>query len=89
MEQINLIEALAANLGVEVVPAILEPASLEDFIGGQGHFFDAVGELIGVPAVLRITAVGIDAAENTQRDGCCNLVMKAMTGQGFRGSLRC
>ena len=81
MEQVHLVEALAAHLGIEVIAAVLEPARLEDFIGGQGHLLDAVGELVGVPTVLRVAAVGVDAAEDPQRHGGGDLMMKTVPGQ--------
>ena len=63
MEQVHFVEALAAYLGVEVVATSLEATGLEYLVGDQGQLLDAVGELVGVPAVLRVAAVGVDAAE--------------------------
>ncbi|RMS49307.1 hypothetical protein ALP64_203743 [Pseudomonas syringae pv. actinidiae] len=81
MKQIDIVQALTAYLGVEIVAAVGETTGFEDFIGGEGHFLDAVGELVGVPAVLRVATIGVDAAEDPQRDRRGDFVMKAVPGQ--------
>src|SRR6185437_5637762 len=82
MEQVGRAAALAAHLGVEVHAALAEAAGLEDLVQHQRAFLHAVRELVGVPAVLRITAVRVDAAEYAQRDCGGDLMVKRVPGQG-------
>src|SRR5262245_59239082 len=62
VEQVGPAGALAAELRVEVEAAGREAAALEDLVQRQGQVLDGVGELVGVPAVLGIAAVGVDRA---------------------------
>src|SRR6185312_2100092 len=82
VEQVGRAAALAAHLGVEVHAALAEAAGLEDLVQHQRAFLHAVRELVGVPAVLRITAVRVDAAEYAQRDCGGHLMVKRVPGQG-------
>src|SRR6185369_13543458 len=63
MEQVVAAHALAAQLRVEVEPAAREPARPDDLVQGERELVDRVRELVGVPAVLCVAAVGVDAAE--------------------------
>ena len=81
--------ALAAQLGVEVEAAGRDAAVLEDLVQRQREVLDRVRELVGVPAVLRIAAVGVDAAEDAVRGREGDLVMEAVTRRASRGSPRC
>src|SRR5690606_14059304 len=82
IKQVNFVEALPTHLGVEVEAAIPETAGLENLVVGQGHFFDTVGKLVGVPAVLLIAPVGVDAAEDSQRNRRCDFMVEAVAGEG-------
>ena len=82
VEEIGSIEALSPELGIEVEASGGETAPTEDLVHGQAHFLDRVGELVGVPAVLRITPVGVDAPEDAVVDRVGDLVVKAVAGQG-------
>ena len=53
VEQVGPIEALAAELRVEVEPAGGEAAGPDDLVQGERQLLDRVRELVGVPAVLR------------------------------------
>jgi len=44
-------------------------AHLEDGEHGEGGFVEAVGELVGVPAVAGVAAVGVDGAEEAHGGG--------------------
>ena len=81
MEQVRPVRALATELGVEVEAAGGDAAVLEDLVERQREVLDRVRELVGVPAVLRIAAVGVDAAEDAVRDREGDLVMEAVTGE--------
>jgi hypothetical protein len=78
----DLVEALAAQFGVEVEAAGGEPAAPEDLVEGEGQLIDRVGELVGVPPVLVVAPVGVDRAEDPVGDGVGDLVVEAVAGQG-------
>ncbi len=82
MEQVGPVHALAAELRVEVEAAAREPAAAQDLVDGQRQLVDRVRELIRVPAVLVVAAVGVDAAEDPVADGVSHLMMEAVAGQG-------
>ncbi len=52
----------------------------------QDEILDRVRELVGVPTVLRVAAIGVDAAEHPVGGGVGDLVMEAVTRQ--RGVVR-
>ena len=60
------VDALAAQLGVEVEAAGREAAAAQDLVQRQREVLDRVRELVGVPAVLGVAAVGVDAAEDAR-----------------------
>ena len=70
------------QLGIEIEATGLEAATTKDFVQGQAQFLDGVRELVGVPAVLRVAPVGVDAAEDPGIDGVRHLVVEAVAGQG-------
>ena len=81
VEQVGPVRALAAQLGVEVEAAGREPAAPQDLVERQGQVLDRVRELVGVPAVLRVAAVRVDAAEHPVRDGVRDLVVERVAGE--------
>ena len=82
VEEIGPIEALATELGVEVEAAGREAAGAEDLVQGKGELVDRVRELVGVPAVLVVAAVRVDAAEDPAGDRHGDLVVEAVAGEG-------
>src|SRR5262245_16001767 len=54
VEQIVGLDTLPAKLGVEVESAGDETAALQDRVESERHLLCTVGELVGVPTVLRI-----------------------------------
>jgi hypothetical protein len=53
VEQVDRLDRLAADLGVEIEAAIAEPARLENGVDRQRQLGCIVGELIGAPAAPR------------------------------------
>src|SRR5204863_181617 len=53
----------------------------EGFVEGQRQLVDRVRELVGVPAVLVVAAVDVDAAEGAERDRTRDLVVEAVAGE--------
>ena len=86
MEQVRSIQALTPELGVEVESARREAACAQDLVHGDRELVDRVRELVGVPAVLRVAAVHVDAAEDAAADRDRDLVLEAVAGQ--RGVVR-
>ena len=81
IEQIVFVGALPAHFRIKVEPAGGEAARFEDFIHHQRVLFDAVRELVGIPAQLRIAAVGVNGAEQPQCNGRRNFMMERMAGE--------
>src|SRR3990172_8199106 len=68
VEEVGRVDALAGELGVEVEAAGREAAAPDDLVDGERQLVDRVRELVRVPAVLVVATVGVDAAEDPQRD---------------------
>ena len=64
VEEVDRLEALAADLGVEVQAAGGEAAVLEDDEHDLRGQVDVGGELVGVPAQEQVAGVGVDRAED-------------------------
>src|SRR5205814_3830428 len=82
MEQVGPAHALPAELRVEVEAAGRESARGEYFVERERELVDRVRELVGVPTVLVVAAVDVDAAESAERDSARHLVMEAVAGEG-------
>ncbi|CAB5370609.1 unnamed protein product [Rhizophagus irregularis] len=82
IEQVDRVHRLAPHLGIEIEAAGGEPARAQDFEIGERQFLDRIGELIGVPAILRIAAVRIDRAEDAERRCGGDLVLEGVAGEG-------
>ena len=54
---------------------------LQDLVERQRQVLDRVRELVGVPAVLRIAPVGVDAAQAAVGDREGDLVVEAVPGE--------
>ena len=63
-EQVGAVGALAPELRVEVEAAGGESAAPQDLVDRECQVLDRVRELVGVPAVLRVAAVRVDAAQD-------------------------
>src|SRR5205814_9893354 len=81
VEQVGPADALPPKLRVEVEAAGRETTGGEDLVEGQRQLVDGVRELIGVPAILVVATVDVDAAESAERDRTRDLVMEAVTCQ--------
>ena len=81
VEQVGPRDGLSAQLGVEVEATGREAAAPQDLVDGERQLVDRVRELVGVPAVLVIAAVGIDAAEHPVAHRVGDLVMEAVAGE--------
>ena len=81
MEQVDGLEALATDLGVEVHAAGGQPAILEDRIHDLRGEIDVGRELVGVPAHQRVAGVGIDRAQETLHAGILQLMLHLVAGE--------
>jgi hypothetical protein len=81
IEEILGIDGVAPDVGVEVQAAGGEAADLQDGEHGQGGLVVAVGELVGVPAVAGVAAVGVHGAEQAHGGGGLQLVLEVVAGQ--------
>src|SRR5438034_7412720 len=82
VEEIGPAYALPPQLRVEVEAAGREPARGKYFVQRERELVDRVRELVGVPPVLIVAAVDVDAAEAAERDRARHLVMEAVAGKG-------
>ena len=57
------------------------PAGPQDLVQRQHQVLDRVRELVGVPAVLGVAAVGVDAAQDPVRGRVRDLVVEAVARQ--------
>src|SRR5471032_1948155 len=81
IEQIFRIDALPPYFRIEVHAARGKPAMLENLVEGQREFFNTIWELVRIPAVLWITPIRVDAAENAQRISGGNFVMEGVSSK--------
>src|SRR5439155_16330612 len=82
MEEIGPAHALPPELRVEVEATRRESACGQDFVERERQLVDRIRELIGVPTVLVVAAVDVDAAEAAECDRARDFVMKAVTREG-------
>ena len=82
VEDVFQVGGVAAGLGVEVDAAALEATGFEDDEHGFGQLGDVGGELVRIPTVLVISAVGVDGAEEAVGGGNGQLVLEGVLGQG-------
>ena len=69
------------SLASKLKPPVVKPPAAQDLVEGQRELLDRVRELVGVPAVLGVAAVGVDAAEHPVRDRVGDLVVEAVAGE--------
>ena len=81
-EDILGVGGITAQLGVEVASAVAETAVTDYLKHGLGKIPNVYRELVGIPAVLGVAAVGVDAAQHAVINGYCELVLEGMAGQG-------
>jgi len=86
-EEVGGIHGIAPNFCVEVETAGSEAADFQDGEHGQGGLVDAVGELVGVPAVAGVAAVGVYGAEHAHGSGGLQLVLEVVAGLDVRLAL--
>src|SRR2546428_7721550 len=82
MEEIGPAHALPPELRVEIEATRRESACGQDLVERERQLVDRIRELIGVPTVLVVAAVDVDAAEAAERDRAGDFVMKAVTREG-------
>ena len=82
VEEVHRLEALAADLGVEVHAAGLEAAVFQDAQHALRGEVDVGGELVGVPAEHEVAGVGVDGAEGAGGAGDFQLVLHGVAGEG-------
>src|SRR5690606_5842631 len=81
VEEIDRLEALAADLRIEVDTAGREAAVLEDHEHDLRRQVDIGRELVGVPTEEKIARVRIDRAEEALRAGVVELVLHRVPGE--------
>ena len=81
VEQVVFIGALTTHFSIKVQAAGGETTRFQDFVHHQRVFFNAVRELVGIPAQLRVAAVSVNGTKQSQSNGSRNFVMERMTGQ--------
>src|SRR5882724_7941207 len=81
MDQVERIDRLPPDLGVEVETAGGETATLQQFVKHQRKLGHIHRELIGIPAEQIVAAVDVERAQDAQ--GLCqrDLVLERMAGQ--------
>ncbi len=80
-EKIFGVGRVAAGLSIEIRAAALQTASANDDHHRLHHFIEVDGELVGIPAILIVAAVGVDRAEHASIDGALQFVLERVTGQ--------
>ena len=81
VEQVDRVDALAADLGVEVGAAAAESALLEDHEHDLRREVDVGRELVGVPAEEQVARVGVDRAQGIVDAGVFEFVHHRVTGE--------
>ena len=69
------------SLASKLKPPVVKPPAAQDLVQRERQLVDGVRELVRVPAVLVVAAVGVDAAEDPVRDRVRDLVVEAVAGQ--------
>ncbi len=81
-EYVFEVGGVTASLGVEVCAAVAESAVAYNLHHGLGKLEVVDGELVGVPAVLIVAAVGVDAAEHAVVNSHGELVLECVACEG-------
>src|SRR6266576_4715346 len=81
MDQVERIDRLASDLGVEVETARRKAAPLQQFVKHQRKLGHIHRELIGIPAEQIIAAVDGERAQDSQGLGKRDLVLERMAGE--------
>ena len=72
---------VAAKLSVEVATAIAKTTIADNLHHGLSKLEVVDRELVGIPAILCITTVGIDRAKHTIVDSYCQLMLEGVTSE--------
>ena len=72
---------IAASLGIEIGATCAETSVANDLHPSLYEFELIDRELVGIPAVLHITTIGIDRTEHTIVDSHCKFVFECVTGK--------
>lgn len=80
-EDILGVGRVTAQLGVEVRATVAETTVADNLHHGLSEFEVVDGELIGVPSVLGVATVGVDAAQHAVVDGNSQFMLKGMAGK--------
>src|SRR5699024_12674653 len=78
---ISAVGGYATQLGVDVQAARRQSALAQHHHHRADGVVQVAGELVGVPAVLRIAAVGVDAAQQAGVGGHLQVVLEGVAGQ--------
>ena len=81
IEKICRISAVAADLGIEINTTTFKAACFQEYQHYLCQFIDVVWELIGIPAILVITAIGIHASKQTCVCSHLYFVLESMPGK--------
>ena len=80
-EQILEVSTVTANLGIEVRTAIAQAAIADNLHHSLSQLEVVNGELVGIPAILSVTTVGIDRTQHTSINSASQLMLKGVTSQ--------
>ena len=72
---------IATKLSIEVATAIAKATIADNLHHGLSKFEVVDRELVGIPAILCITTVGIDRAKQTIVDSYCQLMLEGVTSE--------
>ena len=89
VEQVDRLEAFAADLGVEVDAAGGEAAVLQQHEHALRRQIDVGRELVGVPAEQQVAGVGVDRAQDARRRRRLPARAASCGRRAWRGWSRC
>src|SRR3954468_4584581 len=81
MDQVERIDRLPSDLGVEVETAGRKAAGFQHLVKREGKLRHIHRELVGIPAEQIVAAVDIERAQDSQRLGERDLVLERMAGE--------
>src|SRR6266705_6499831 len=81
MDQVERIDRLPPDLGVEVETAGRETSTFQQFVKHQRKLGHIHRELIGIPAEQIIAAVDVERAQDSQGLGKRELLLERMAGE--------
>src|SRR5690606_31034329 len=81
MENVCQVGRISSGLRVEVDSASPEPSGLQDHQHCFGKLIEIIGELVGIPAILVVAAVGVDASQQPGISSHLQFVLEGMLRQ--------